>query len=182
MARTDENRRRTAPFMTGSVAYDLSRQSQAAEKYSTAPELNPRPERRRREQAAPRPAAHRVMAVAPTAIVLSLIALVFWVFTLQVKTQISQAQTEIYHLESELRAVEQVQDELEIQYESAFSFTQMEDYAVGTLGMQRPRDEQIYYLSHTAEDHPVAVAHNASANGLVDRFSDLVSELVSYFR
>ena len=181
MAQAQPNRRRTAPIVNDSLAYDLSRQSQTAERYSTAPQHRPGQRPERRTQAAPRP-AHRVMVVAPAAIVLSAVALVFWIFSLQVKTQISQAQTEIYHLESELRAVEQVQDELEIQYESAFNFTQLEDYAVSTLGMQRPRDEQMHALSHTAEDHAVAVAHNARSNGLVDRLGDVLSEFVSYFR
>ena len=121
------------------------------------------------------------MSVAPTAVVLFLAALAIWTFSLQVRTQITQAQQEVYRLESELRAVEQVQDELEIEYESAFNFTKLEDYAVTTLGMQRPRDEQVYFLSQETEDHAVAVAHNANANTLMDRFSDFVSDLLSYF-
>ena len=182
MAQNQTSRRRRTPVMPDSMAYDLSRPSQDTMRYSTAaPKLQPKPRPRQREQAAPRP-AFRVMAVAPTAVVLFLAALLIWTFSLQIRTQITQAQQEVYRLESELRAVEQVQDELEIEYESAFNFTKLEDYAVSTLGMQRPRDEQIYFLSHNSEDHAVAVYERSRSNGLVDRLDDFLSELLAYFR
>ena len=114
--------------------------------------------------------------------VLALVSLAIWVFTLQVKTEISQAQKEIYRLESELSVVAQEQDDLMIQYESAFNFTELEDYAVNMLGMQRPRDEQIFFLSQNTEDHAVAVAARENAGGLVDRFGDFIADLMSYFK
>ena len=184
MAQPQQSRRRRTPVMPDSMAYDLSRPSQDTMRYSTAaPQLQPKqkPQTRPQAQPAPRP-AFRVMSVAPTAVALFLIALVIWTFSLQVRTQITQAQQEVYRLESELRAVEQVQDELEIEYESAFNFTKLEDYAVTTLGMQRPRDEQIYFLSHDSEDHAVAVLERSRSNGLVDRLDDFLSELLAYFR
>ena len=184
MAQNQPSRRRRTPVMPDSMAYDLSRPSQDTMRYSTAaPQLKPkpRPQTRPQTQSVPRP-AFRVMSVAPTAVVLFLAALLIWTFSLQIRTQITQAQQEVYRLESELRAVEQVQDEHEIEYESAFNFTKLEDYAVTTLGMQRPRDEQIYYLSHSSEDHAVAVLERSRSNGLVDRLDDFLSELLAYFR
>ena len=184
MAQPQPSRRRRTPVMPDSMAYDLSRPSQDTMRYSTAaPELQPkqRPKNRRQQQPALRP-RFRVMSVAPTAVVLFLAALVIWTFSLQTRTQITQAQQEVYRLENELRTVEQVQDELEIEYESAFNFTKLEDYAVTTLGMQRPRDEQVYFLSHESEDHAVAVLERSRSNGLVDRLDDFLSELLAYFR
>ena len=186
MAQSQPSRRRRTPVMPDSMAYDLSRPSQDTMRYSTAaPQLQPKPRPQTHTQprthAAPRP-VFRVMAVAPTAVVLFLAALLIWTFSLQVRTQITQAQQEVYRLESELRAVEQVQDELEIEYESAFNFTKLEDYAVTTLGMQRPRDEQIYFLSHDSEDHAVAVLERSRSNGLIDRLDDFLSDLLAYFR
>ncbi len=184
MAQPQPSRRRRTPVMPDSMAYDLSRPSQDTMRYSTAaPQLQPKQKPKTRPQAQPSPRpAFRVMSVAPTAVALFLIALVIWTLSLQVRTQITQAQQEVYRLESELRAVEQVQDELEIEYESAFNFTKLEDYAVTTLGMQRPRDEQIYFLSHESEDHAVAVLERSRSNGLVDRLDDFLSELLAYFR
>lgn len=181
MAANEKAGRRDAPVMTDSLAYDLSRQTPPAQRYSTAPGPDPKPKNRPRAQAAPRP-VFRVMAVAPAAVLLFVAALMIWVMSLQTRTQITQAQREVYRLESELRAVEQVQDELQIEYESAFNFTQLEDYAVNTLGMQRPRDEQVHFLSHVAEDHAVAVAERARSGGLVDRLDDFITGLLSYFR
>ena len=48
--------------------------------------------------------------------------------------------------------------------------------------MQRPRDEQIYFLSHESEDHAVAVLERSRSNGLVDRLDDFLSGLLAYFR
>ena len=183
MAQSQQPRRRRTPVMPDSMAYDLSRPSQDTMRYSTAaPQFQPKQKPKMPPtQPALRP-AFRVMSVAPTAVVLFLAALVIWTFSLQLRTQITETQQEIYRLESELRTVEQVQDELEIDYESAFNFTKLEDYAVTTLGMQRPRDEQIYYLSHESEDHAVAVLERSRSNGLVDRLDDFLSGLLAYFR
>lgn len=184
MAQSQQPRRRRTPVMPDSMAYDLSRPSQDTMRYSTAaPQLQPKQKPRTRPQAQPalRP-AFRVMSVAPAAVAIFLAGLVVWIFSLQLRTQITEVQQEIYRLESELRTVEQVQDELEIDYESAFNFTKLEDYAVTTLGMQRPRDEQIYFLTHESEDHAVAVLERSRSNGLVDRLDDFLSGLLAYFR
>ena len=184
MAQPQPSRRRRTPVMPDSMAYDLSRPSQDTMRYSTAaPQLQPKQKPRTRPQAQPalRP-AFRVMSVAPAAVAIFLAGLVIWIFSLQLRTQITEVQQEIYRLESELRTVEQVQDELEIDYESAFNFTKLEDYAVTTLGMQRPRDEQIYFLTHESEDHAVAVLERSRSNGLVDRLDDFLSGLLAYFR
>ena len=184
MAQSQPSRRRRTPVMPDSMAYDLSRPSQDTMRYSTAaPQLQPKQKPRTRPQAQPalRP-AFRVMSVAPAAVAIFLAGLVIWIFSLQLRTQITEVQQEIYRLESELRTVEQVQDELEIDYESAFNFTKLEDYAVTTLGMQRPRDEQIYFLTHESEDHAVAVLERSRSNGLVDRLDDFLSGLLAYFR
>lgn len=184
MAQSQQPRRRRTPVMPDSMAYDLSRPSQDTMRYSTAaPQLQPKQKPRTRPQAQPalRP-AFRVMSVAPAAVAIFLAGLVIWIFSLQLRTQITEVQQEIYRLESELRTVEQVQDELEIDYESAFNFTKLEDYAVTTLGMQRPRDEQIYFLTHESEDHAVAVLERSRSNGLVDRLDDFLSGLLAYFR
>ena len=183
MAQSQQPRRRRTPVMPDSMAYDLSRPSQDTMRYSTAaPQFQPKQKPKMQPtQPALRP-AFRDMSIAPVAVAIFLAGLVVWIFSLQLRTQITEVQQEIYRLESELRTVEQVQDELEIDYESAFNFTKLEDYAVTTLGMQRPRDEQIYFLTHESEDHAVAVLERSRSNGLVDRLDDFLSGLLAYFR
>lgn len=183
MAQSQQPRRRRTPVMPDSMAYDLSRPSQDTMRYSTAaPQFQPKQKPKMQPtQPALRP-VFRDMSVAPVAVAIFLAGLVVWIFSLQLRAQITEVQQEIYRLESELRTVEQVQDELEIDYESAFNFTKLEDYAVTTLGMQRPRDEQIYFLSHESEDHAVAVLERSRSNGLVDRLDDFLSGLLAYFR
>lgn len=163
------------------LAYDMSRQIPEPQRYSTAPELERPREPKKAQQPARRPVQAPVMAVAPAAVFLFAAMIAIWVFALQVMTQISTQQTEIVKLEAQLSEVQEVQDDLLIAYETAYNFAELEDFAANTLGMQRPREEQSFYFSSTASDQAIAVAERAKPDGLVDRFSDFLSDLTSYF-
>lgn len=177
MAENERTRRRTAPVVNDSLARDLSRQT--ARRSSTAPQQ--RPEQQTRPETQPQVGlAFRRMSVKPVAIALLAVAMFLGVYSYRIHAQIVEVNREIYLLEKEMEVAAEEQDTLEIRYESAFNFTQLEDYAVTTLGMQRPRDEQIYYLTSNTEDHAVAVAERSSSHGLLDRMTDFISELRSY--
>ena len=163
------------------LAYDMSRQIPEPQRYSTAPKLEPREQPKRQKQPARQPVQAPVMVVAPAAVFLFAVMIAVWIFALQVMTQISTQQTEIYKLEAALSEVQETQDDLLIAYETAYNFAELEDYASNTLGMQRPREEQSFYFSSTASDQAIAVAERARPDGLVDRFSDFLADLTSYF-
>ena len=163
------------------LAYDMSRQIPEPQRYSTAPELERPRQPKKQPQPAKRAVQAPVMVVAPAAVVLFAVMVAVWIFALQVMTRISTQQTEIYKLEAQLSDVQETQDDLLIAYETAYNFAELEDYAANTLGMQRPREEQSFYFASTASDQAIAVMDRARPDGLVDRFSDFLADLTSYF-
>lgn len=181
MAENQRNRRGFAPVMNDSLARDLSRQRQTASRGSAAPQQTPdvRPGAETEIQYG---LAYRRMAFVPTAAALFAVAMFLFVTVVQTRVEISHLNREIYTLERDITVASEEHDALEIRYESAFNFTELEDYAVLNLGMQRPRDEQIYSLSSSSSDHAVAVAEQNRSHGMLDRASDFFAELRSYFR
>ena len=75
------------------------------------------------------------------------------------------------------------QTRLRIDYESAFNLTEIEDYAIHELGMQKPRSDQLYYISSDATDTAVVLDQNAAEPlSLADRLGDFFSSILEYFR
>ncbi len=165
------------------LAYDMSHQIPEPQRYSTAPELERPRQPKKQTQPQKRAVAVQapVMVVAPAAVILFAVMVAIWIFALQVMTRISTQQTEICKLEATLSEVQETQDDLLIAYETAYNFAELEDYAANTLGMQRPREEQSFYFASTASDQAVAVLERSRPDGLVDRFSDFLADLTSYF-
>ena len=84
-------------------------------------------------------------------------------------------------LEQTLSELETEQTRLRIAYESVFNLAEVEDYAVHTLGMQRPAADQIYYIDTAAPDKAVVI-DAGKGDGVVDRASDYISDIGSYFK
>ena len=103
------------------------------------------------------------------------------VLSLMARAQLSTASETVSALESQVAALQEEQDKLLIGYESAFNLTEIEDYAINELGMQKPRSDQLYYVNSTAQDKAVILAEDAEHVGLADRFGDFISSLVEYF-
>ena len=169
------SRKRNTARMDGNAAYDL--RSTAAEEYlySTAPvdlPHAPRPTETVVPESAPRPK----QAIAPMAVLGFAIAAVLIVFSLVARVQLSQASAQVSALEQQTR--------LRIDYESAFNLTEIEDYAIHELGMQKPRSDQLYYISSSdAADTAVVLDQTAAEPlSLADRFGDFLTSIVEYFR
>ena len=83
-------------------------------------------------------------------------------------------------LEQQLAELEQQQAKLKIAYESAFNLAEIEDYAVSSLGMQKPKADQVYYIDTSSPDKAVVVAQS-EGESLIDRAADFLSGLGAYF-
>ena len=168
--------------MDGNAAYDL--RSTAAEEYlySTAPvdlPHAPRPTETVVPESAPRPK----QAIAPMAVLGFAIAAVLIVVSLVARVQLSQASAEVSALEDQYTQLQEQQTRLRIDYESAFNLTEIEDYAIHELGMQKPRSDQLYYISSDATDTAVVLDQNAAEPlSLADRLGDFFSSILEYFR
>ena len=181
MASPDSRKRNTAR-MDGNAAYDL--RSNAAEEYlySAPVELPHAP--RTTEAVVPESVPTPKQAIAPLAVLGFAIAAVLIVISLVARVQLSQTSAEVSALEDQYAQLQEDQTRLRIDYESAFNLTEIEDYAIHELGMQKPRSDQLYYISSSdAKDTAVVLDQNAAEPlSLADRLGDFFSSIVEYFR
>ena len=103
------------------------------------------------------------------------------VFLMLSQVRLSIANKDVLALENQIKTLQAEQDDLEIRYETAFNLTELEDYAVQELGMQKPRSDQIYYVNGAAEDRAVILDENARQSSWVDRVGDFFCGLAEYF-
>ena len=83
-------------------------------------------------------------------------------------------------LEAKLSELEEHQAKLRIAYESSFNLAEIEEYAITSLGMQKPTADQITYIDTSAPDKAVVIA-DGSGDGFVDRTADFLSGIGAYF-
>ena len=168
--------------MDGNAAYDL--RSTAAEEslYSAPVEMPHAP--RTTEAVVPESVPTPKQAIAPLAVLGFAIAAVLIVISLVARVQLSQTSAEVSALEDQYAQLQEDQTRLRIDYESAFNLTEIEDYAIHELGMQKPRSDQLYYISSSdATDTAVVLDQNAAEPlSLADRLGDFFSSIVEYFR
>lgn len=64
-------------------------------------------------------------------------------------------------LETRIAQLELEKDKLTVEYETIFNLKSVEEYAVNTLGMQQPEDDQIFYLTGvTSADRAVVITRD----------------------
>ena len=120
-------------------------------------------------------------SVAPAAVLGVLIAAAMFVAAIMAQIQLTDLSSERVKLEAELAELQTKNAQLQIAYESAFNLTEIEEYAVTELGMQKPGADQITYIDTSSPDRAVVV-NGKAGDGFVDRLSDFLAELWSYFR
>lgn len=165
--------------VNGSLAYDLSRPAAEEYLYSAPVDIPAAP--RVTERVVPETVAVPKQAISPFAVLGFALAAVVLVISLMARTQLTVASQQVSDLESQYAALQDEQDKLLIRYESAFNLTEIEDYAIHELGMQKPRSDQMYYINSSAQDRAVVLGEQAQDVGLADRFGDFLSSLVEYF-
>lgn len=121
-------------------------------------------------------------SIAPLSIIGFACAAVLVVFCLMAKIQLTAVTDEAVGLEQQLTEFEVAQNRLLIEYESAFNLTEIEEYATSQLGMQRPRDEQVFYLDSTIPDKAVIIDSSSDTDSFGNRLFDLLASIAEYFR
>lgn len=85
-------------------------------------------------------------------------------------------------LESQITELEAERDKLTVEYETIFNLKDVEEYAVGVLGMQEPREDQIYYLSSVSSADKAVVITNSDVTGMFSSgLDDLLASVKAYF-
>lgn len=171
----------------GSLAYDFNHpELYAGEEYSapqTPPAAKPKPREqvRVRTRARAQHALHTKQGISPVALAGSLIAAFMLVTAITAQVQLIGVSGSSVELQNQLAALEETQAKLRIRYESAFNLSEIEEYAVGSLGMMKPNAAQINYIDTSSPDKAVMIA-SGSSDSIVDRAADYLSGLGEYFR
>ncbi len=122
-------------------------------------------------------------SVSPVAIIGFACAAVLIVFSLMAKIQLTEITDTSAQLEEQMSDLKVAQNRLLINYEKAFNLTEIEEYATTQLGMQRPRDEQVFYLESTIPDKAVILSGKDEEKvGFGERVFDALSSIAEYFR
>ena len=148
-----------------------------------AEQVQPQEREQEQEDALPQARSHAraKQSVAPAAVLGVLIAAAMFVVAIMAQIQLIGLASERVALEAELLDLQTENARLQIAYESAFNLTEIEEYAVTELGMQKPGADQITYIDTSSPDRAVVI-NDKAGDGFVDRLSDFLAGLWSYFR
>ena len=176
------SRKRNTARMDGNAAYDL--RSNAAEEYLYRAPVDLPHAPRTTEAVVPESVPTPKQAIVPLAVLGFAIAAVLIIVSLVARVQLSQASAEVSTLEDQYAELQEQQTRLRIDYESAFNLTEIEDYAIHELGMQKPRSDQLYYISSSDTADTAVVLDQSAAEplSLADRLGDFFSSILEYFR
>jgi cell division protein FtsL len=78
-------------------------------------------------------------------------------------------------LEAQIEELKTQQDKLTVEYETVFNLKDVEEYATGVLGMQEPRDDQIYYLTNVNAGDKAVVITDENTNMFSLGLEDIVA-------
>lgn len=185
MAAATAKRRYGQGAVYGSLAYDFNNpELYAGEEYSApqrertaGTQTQTRTQVRTRARAVPRTR----QGIAPTAIIGMLVAAFLLVTGITAQVQLMRTSGDSVELTEKLSTLQAEQAKLRIRYESAFNLSEIEEYATGTLGMQKPTADQISYIDTSAPDRAVVLSTGES-DSFVDRAADFLSGLGAYFK
>lgn len=164
----------------GSLAYDFNNpELYRNEDGITAPRV--RPQSQTKVQTRARTVARTKQSLAPASIAGILIAAFLFAITIMAQSKLVSISSEAVSLQQELNQLEERKAKLKISYESAFNMADIEEYAIKSLGMQKPKADQIYYIDTSATDRAVVFAQDVNT-GFVDKVSDFILGIVDCFR
>lgn len=166
-------------YYDDSLAYELTQPVEEEYFYSVDPEDLPEAPELEAPVAKALPVPRQ--SVSPGAILGAAAAVVMVVFLVMAQVRMSIANKDVLALENQIKALQAQQDDLEISYETAFNLTELEDYAVNELGMQKPRSDQIYYVNGAGEDRTVILDDAARQSSWADRVGDFLCRIAEYF-
>ncbi len=120
-------------------------------------------------------------SIAPVTVLGFAIAAVLLVTSILARVQLVELSATAAALETQLSELTTEQTRLQIEYESAYNLTEIEEYATSVLGMQKPTADQIYYIDTSAADKAVVIGE-PEGDGLIERIENFIAGIGAYFR
>lgn len=175
----------------GTLAYDFDNPAY----FPQEEEVVPVPKRRRaprtrerewireepgvRHETAPGVVADSLAVVVNAAAVFATIAaVVLLVMLLLAKIELVDYSDKALALEAEITELEGRHNRLTVEYEQVFNLKDVEETAIGVLGMQEPREDQVYYLSGVSSADKAVIITRQDA----DMFSLGVEDIINSAR
>jgi hypothetical protein len=178
-------------FVTGAVdgtlAYDFGGPAYFPEEEAYEPPRKQKPETASRTwikeetREKVKHAVHSRQGVSPLALLGAAAVVVLLVMTLLAQIRLMNISQTAVDLENQISALEAERDKLTVEYEAVFNLKDVEEYAVGVLGMQEPREDQIYFLSSVASADKAVVVTNTGTDVFSLGLEDLVASVKAYF-
>ena len=100
-------------------------------------------------------------SLSPMVLLGFVVAIVMLVLCLVARIEFTTLAAEAAELQSQVNELTEENSRLTIKYESALNLAEVEDYAVNTLGMQRPSSDQIIYVNGSAQDRAEVINPNS---------------------
>jgi len=127
------------------------------------------------------PAVRRRQAVAPFTVAGYICAAVLLVLMLLARIQLTAISDSAAALETQIAELNTGNDKLTMEYESAFNLAEVEEYATDKLGMQKPREDQIHYLTGMSDEEKAVVLTPAKTDMFSLGLKELMESLQEYF-
>lgn len=133
------------------------------------------------EQTAAQTEVRSRQGVSPLAFLGSACVVVLLVLMLLAQIQLTSISDTSVALEQQIEQLETERDKLRVEYETVFNLKDVEEYAVGVLGMQEPCEDQIYYLTGVSSADKAVIITNENTDMFSLGLEDIVASVKSYF-
>ena len=177
----------------GTLAYDFGNPAfypEEEEAYEVPEEPRRKPRANRREQVWVReeaqeeaqPAVRRALRFPVFTALGAAAAVVLFVMLLLAQVRLVSISDEAVEEEATISILKAEHDKLTVEYETIFNLKDVEEYAVGVLGMQEPQEDQIHYLSGVAAADKSVIITQEETDMLSLGLEDLLESVQEYFR
>lgn len=119
-------------------------------------------------------------SISPLVLAGFVVAIMLLVIGLIARIEFTTISAEAADLQAQVNELTEENSRLTIRYESALNLAEVEDYAVNTLGMQRPSTDQIIYVNGSSQDRAEVV--NPGSETVKRHLSDAAADIAGVNR
>ena len=167
------------------MSYDIEGTAVPQREYDqpeTQPETRTDTRRRSRAKARAEARTQTQYGISMTAILGFVAVVVLLVTVLLAHISYTELADSVVTLQNQLEELNDAEKKLKIQYEEAFDINAIEQYAVGTLNMSKPSDEQIASSEAVSENKAEIITEDGQNEGVFSQLAEFISSLMGYFK